>query len=462
MALASYVITFSLVFFHEMAHGFSAIILGGYFPFVHLDISSGNAVYIFPIGSPIWKDVIVLLAGPFVNLLLAVTMLGLVATGIKNRQLELLAILIGELSALAFIIGTGLITPWQPGSGDVARALSLANLPRVYAYIAVAIWLLLGLTIIVSLSRLFFRKLGRFFSGSTYLARLLLIASAIALPALIIIGLESLPAIRVGGAGNESASSRESLYLILLLLSVSFLLPLVIRAGDPEQEKQRFRVSPRQLAFLLIAASSIAVIQTMLFGNVDSNPPGLFLSSKPPEITVSACNIRMSLDEGYRARVRVLMRPFVDRHRFLWDRIKDMEPEDWSYYDQFVRHNLPLMLGTDKYEVTARYADAQAPFFNGVWDRGARIIEAEVDLSQMPHLKGSESGRVLKIVDFWRARGIGYLDFAEIKLEGKLQIGAFKSRPDGASEPIFRSDKLLQWENSNLEKSFAVSYIAIK
>ena len=385
---ASYVVVYALVSLHELAHGFAAVALGGYFPFVRIGVGGGSAVYLFPADSPAWKEAVVLLAGPLTSLGAALLMLGLVAAGVKSKRGKLLALLVGELAALAFIFGTGLLSLWRPGGGggDAGRALGLLALPRVYQYSAGAIWLLLGALLALSFLRLLFREL----SGS---------------------------------------------------FPVTF--------------------SPRQLIGVTAAAVALAAAQPILFGG-GARHPGLFLSRKPPEITVSACNVALTLDDEYRARVRVLMRPFVDRQDFLWQRVKDGEPEDWAPYEHFVLRKLPLMLGTDDVRIVRRYADAEAEFFNGSWGRGARVVEAEVNLSGLPYLGESRDVRVLRVVDFWRSEGAGYIDLTRVRTEGGLRIGGFESHPEGASAPVLRSARQLQWENTSFDHSFAVSYIAIR
>ena len=77
----------------------------------------------------------------------------------------------------------------------------------------------------------------------------------------------------------------------------------------------------------------------------------------------------------------------------------------------------------------------------------------------MPKTKGIS---VLTITDFWRKRVQGYLDFTELKLEGNLQIVDFKVRPEGAHSPTFQSNRLLQWENTDFESSFASGAFGIR
>lgn len=458
MVSAYYVIVYALVFIHEMAHGCAALVLGGHFPFMQVGISKGNAIYIFPMGSLNWKEIVVLVAGPLVNFLIAILILGLVVTGIKNQQKRLLLILVGGLSALGFIAGTGLLYFWKSDSGDVGRALGLLRSMPVYRMAIGAVWLLLGAAMVVSFLQVFFKELARFFPTATYRDRLLLVSSAIAIPALIIIGGQTLSALNAG----ESMNLPGQLLYAGLLLVVAFLHPLAIRSSSDGLAKQSFIMSPRVIAVFLIAATSLAVIQYEMFDSRNAKSSGLFLSRKPPEITVSACNVRLTIDEDYRARVQMLMRPFVSQQEFLWDRIKNDDPENWEYYERFVQENLPLMLGAYEFRIVNRYAGTQVPFFNGKWDSGARVIEAEVDLSRLPHLKGPQSNRVLKIVDFWRNQGAGYLDFTEIKVGGSLRINDFESHPDSAATPKLYSAKQLQWENSGFEHSFAVSYVAIR
>ena len=458
MACASYVVIYTLILIHEMAHGCTALVLGGYFPFVQIGISEGSAVYLFPLGTARWKDVLVLLAGPLSNFLIAVTMMGVVATGIKQRQLRVLAVLMGGLSALGVIAGTGLLFIWRSGSGDIGRALDLMHFSSTLRIVSGGIWLLLAIAMVVSFFRLLFKELADFFPMGTYRSRFLLAVSAIAAPTVTIIGVQSISSFNVGDAMNWG---RLTVYVMFVVVAAS-LLPLAMRPAGPGSQQRVFIVSPRLLALLFVAAACCATIQPLVLKNDQDNPSGLFLSRKPPEVTVSACNVRLTIREDYSARAQILMRPFVSQHGFLWEQVKNTEPDSWAYYDQFARESFPLMFGTGNFHIVDRRADTQAPFFNGDWQNGARVIEAEVDLSQLPYMQGPQSNRVLKIVDFWRNQGIGYLDFIEIKLEGSLQIYDYKSQPDSAAVPILLSKKQLQWQNPSFESGFAVSYLAIR
>jgi hypothetical protein len=386
---ASYVVVFALVSIHELAHGFMAVALGGYFPFVRVGVVSGSAVYLFPSDSPAWKEALVLLAGPLTSLGAALLMMGLVVTGIKNRRAKLLALLAGELASLAFIFGTGLLSLWRPdGGGDAGRFLVLLAFPRVYQYLVGAIWLLLGALLALGFLRLLFKELA----GSFPLA-----------------------------------------------------------------------LSRRQILAVAAAAVAVAAAQTILLGGVGgARPSGLFLTRKPPEVTVSACNVALTLGDEYRARVRVLMRPYVDRQGFLWERVRNDEPEDWAIYERFTLQKIPLMLGADDVRIVRRYSDSEAEFFNGTWGRGARVVEVEVNLSSLPYLRESREVRVLRVVDFWRSEGAGYIDLTKVSTEGGLRIGGFESQPEGADAPVVRTARQLQWENTSFDHSFTVSYIAIR
>ncbi len=384
---ASYVVIFALISTHELAHGLTAVALGGYFPLVRVGVISGSAVYLFPSGSPVWKEALVLLAGPLTSLGAALLMMGLVATGVKSRGARLLALLAGELAALAFVFGTGLLSLWRPGGGggDAGRLVELLALPLTLQYLVGAVWLLLGALLAAG----FFRLLSKELAGS---------------------------------------------------------FPL--------------NFSRRQMLAVVVAAAAVGAAQAMLLGGDRSS--GLLLSRKPPEVTVSACNVELTLGDEYRARVRVLLRPFVDRQVVLWERVRNEEPEDWGTYERFVLQKIPLMLGTDDVRIVRRYADPEAEFFNGTWGRGARVVEAEVNLSSLPYLKESREVRVLRVVDFWRSEGAGYIDLTKVSTEGALRIGGFESHPEGAVAPVLRTPSQLQWQNTSFDHSFAVSYIAIR
>lgn len=386
---ASYLVIFALVSLHELAHGFAAVSLGGYFPYVQVGLLSGSAGYLFPAGSPAWKEVLVLLAGPLTSLGVALLMLGLVVTGMKGGRARPLALLVGGLAALAFVFGTGLLSLFVPGGGggDAGRALALLALPRVSHYLVGAVWLLIGGGLAVCFFRLLLLELGGILTAQTY--------------------------------------------------------------------------SRGQVLAVTTAAVILAAVQAMLFGG-GSGSSGLLLTRRPPEVSVSACNVSLTIDDEFRGRVRVLMRPFVDRQDFLWQRVKDSEPEDWGAYERFVLQKVPLMLGTDGVRIVRRYSDPEAGFFNGSWGRGARVVEAEVDLSGLPYLGESREVRVLRVVDFWRSEGTGYIDLTKVETEGGLHIGGFESHPAGTGKPDLRSASQLQWVNTSFDHSFANSYIAIR
>jgi len=202
-----------------------------------------------------------------------------------------------------------------------------------------------------------------------------------------------------------------------------------------------------------------------VFGNSRKEPRGLFLS-RPPEVSVQACNVSITLYEGYKANVRFLLRPYPAEHGFMWKRIRDLEPEDWNIYEQFVRDNLPQLLPAlskqQGFRVVNRYSDPNARFFNGGWDAGARVIEVQVDSLELPFNKGKDKEvRVLSIVDFWRSRRIGYIDHAELKLEGSLQVTGLATQPKGSGSPVSRQSNYLEWQNT-LNNHFLVSYVGIK
>jgi hypothetical protein len=252
-----------------------------------------------------------------------------------------------------------------------------------------------------------------------------------------------------------------AVWLLLGALLAACFLRLVYKELAGPSPSPKF--SRGQVLAVTAAAVALAAAQPLLLGRGEAGrPAGLYLSRRPPEVSVSACNVALSIGDEYRARVRVLMRPFVDRQGHLWERVREAEPEDWAPYERFVQQKLPLMLGTEDVRIVRRYADPEAEFFNGSWGRGARVVEAEVNLSGLPFLRDSQEVRVLRVVDFWRSEGAGYIDLTKVSTEGGRRIGGFRSQPEGAGAPAVRSPNQLQWENTSFDHSFAVSHIAIR
>ena len=459
MTIALWVIGNSVTFVHEMAHGGTAVALGGYFPFVQIDADGGRSVYLFPAGAASWREAMVLLAGPMANFLIALAALALVAVGIKRPGLRLLTIYTGGVSALLLLNGTGLLPPWWVNYKETGMAFNLLNSPVSYQFIIKSVWLMMTVILVASLFRLFFRELTAFFPSGSYRDRFLLVTSVLGVPFILLIGVLS-AVMFSNGYGEGVMTTRRHMPHIIGLVLTYFLLPLVITRAAPPEGRRQFMISRFQLLACLSVGAMLAIGQPIVFGNNRTNPSGLFLGDRPPEVNVSGCNVSVTLDDNFKARVRLLLRPFTREHNFLWERVRNAEPKDWQVYDEFARQSIPGLLGTDHFQITGHYADPEIPFFNAAWSRGARVIEAEADLSDLP--KGTQSVSVLTLTDFWRKRVQGYLDFTELKLEGNLQIVDFKVRPASAHSPTFQSNKLLQWENTDFETSFASGAVGIR
>ena len=113
MTFLLYAVYQVLTFFHELAHGLTAVSLGGYFPFVALDADGGRSIFYFPLGSASWKEALVLLAGPVFNFLVAVIALVIIAVRVKESRARLFWALVGGGSALMVIHMTGVFPPWR-------------------------------------------------------------------------------------------------------------------------------------------------------------------------------------------------------------------------------------------------------------------------------------------------------------------------------------------------------------
>lgn len=460
MTLAVYLVGHLLILAHEMAHGITAALLGGYFPFFQIDAEGGRSTFFFALGTPAWKEALALLAGSASNSLISVLALGAVAAGIRNREVRFLTILVGCLSALLGVFGSGLVPPWWSSYKEVGEAFTIFGLSAVTQFLLKSLWLILGMIISFIFFRLLFREFVRFIPLKQYKQRFLLVTAAFALPVMIVMLVLSIIMLASGYGEGVITTSRHLPHVVLLLLSYA-LLPFAVPSAKQGNELDGFKISRRQLISYVIMAAAFAISQPLVFGNDRINPNGIFLR-KPPEVQVSSCNVDLTISQDYTATVRLLMRPFVTQHDFLWNRVRAAEPEDWTYYEKFVKQNLPLLLGTKDFEITNHYADAEAVFFNGTWDKGARIIEVRADLRESDFFSDKNDMNILKVVDFWHGQKVGYIDFIQVKVAGDLQITGVGMNPQSANPPTLRSKRLVRWENTSFTKSFTQGFIAFK
>jgi len=238
-------------------------------------------------------------------------------------------------------------------------------------------------------------------------------------------------------------------------------MPLLISSAKSDRPLG-FAISRSQLLGWACVAVAIAATQAVVFGNDRANPRGLFLMKSPPEVNIEACNVRVTVGSDDKAHVRLLMRPFSQAHDFLWERANQHEPSDWQYYEQFARANLRVLLGTDNFQIVGRRADGAAKFYNGMWGVGARVIEADAQMSTLVTADADSGGQVLKLVDFWRARGVGYIDFTEISMQNNREIKNVREDPSSATPPALRNNTQLQWVNTSLAKAFANAYVTFE
>lgn len=460
MTFVLYSIYEVLTFVHELGHGLTALSLGGYFPFVQVDADGGRSIFFFPLGSPSWKEALVLLAGPTFNFLAAVFVLGILAVGVKSRRSRLLLTLVGGVSSLMVINVTGLFPPWWRNYKETGQALEMLGFTFGYEAAIKSVWFLLGALLVVSFFRLFFKEVSADFPTTSYRQRLALVTSVLIAPGMVIMGALSVVMLR-SGFGEGVINPRRHWPHVLLLLGTFALLPLLVTSGKSD-EPLRFAVSRKYLLGWASAAAAIAISQAVVFGNDRSNPRGLFLTNSLPEVAVESCNLVVTLGGDNKAHVQLLMRPFAEAHNFLWAKANNGEPADWAYYEKFARANLPVVLGTDNFRIVGHHADRSIGFFNGSWGIGARVVEAEAETPSLVAADAQAGQRVLTLVDFWRKKGVGYIDFTEINVQNGLRIKDIREDPSSASPPILLSRMQLQWTNTNLPKAFATAYVTLE
>jgi hypothetical protein len=253
----------------------------------------------------------------------------------------------------------------------------------------------------------------------------------------------------------------KTVWLIAQLgLGVFFLRWLIVRARAARPLWTAIgRAHPEGSGWAYAAVAVAAIlIQLFVFGPDAQHPRGLFLTADPPEINIAACNVHLRFEPSGRVRVQVLMRPFVSQHRFLWDRVRNSEPKRWQAYDDFVLGGVPHLVPAAACRIVRHRADRSARFYvDGRWEAGARVVEAEADLSAW----GPDPERTIRIVDFWRKQGIGYFDAVEAEMGGALTIGRLRVAPPDSRSPALVSERLVRWENPDFQGSFEESYLTL-
>lgn len=458
MTMGMYVIANSLAFLHECAHGITAIALGGYFPFLQIDADGGRSIYFFSQGAPIWKEALVLLAGALVNFLVSLMALGLIAATRLGGVPRILTIYTGGVSALMLVMGVGLVPPWWAHYKETGAALSMLGFSYGLIVTIKSVWLLFAVILFVGFFRLFFRELSLSFANHTYRDRFRLVSAVLIIPVAALVG--ALSVVMLNSGFDEGVINPRRHYPHVISMVVLFLLlPLAISSTTPAGDRRPFMLPRRQLMSLAVITLTLAILQPLVFGNDRSNPRGLFLTAQPPEVSVAACNVSVTMNDQRKATVRLLMRPYPDEYKFLWRKVEGKEPADWETYRQFAIKNIPVLLNTQNFRVTAYYNDPEAAFFNKEWGKGARIVEAEADLTNLQREKGKDRYEALAIVDFWKMNRIGYLDLAEVKLEGNLQVKKVVMKPVDAGAPTLQTDNYVQWLNPSYSTSFTAGFI---
>ncbi len=447
MTFLLYAVYQALTFFHELAHGLTAVSLGGYFPFVAVDADGGRSIFYFPLGSRLWKEALVLLAGPIFNFLVAVLALVIIAVGTKESRARLFWALVGGVSALMVINMTGVFPPWRRNYKETGQALAMLGFPFAFQVTVKCLWLVFNVILIISFFRLIFRQVSYEFPTNTYRQRLALVTSVLIFPCVVIMGFQSIIMLNAGFGEGVINPNRHLPHMILLVV-VFLSMPFVITSAKSESPAS-FAITGRQILGWGVAAVAIAILQPVIFGNDRLNPRGLFLTKQLPEVNIEACNVVVTLESDDTARVQLRMRPFNQTHNFLWNKANNYDPAEWKYYEEFARKNLRVFLGTDDFEIVGKYADRSTKFYNGAWGDGARVIEAQVPVSSLVKADADGGNRALKLVDFWSVRGIGYIDYAEVNVENGLRIKNVNIDPSVTSSMRLQSDnKRLRWQNT--------------
>ncbi len=446
-ALMLFIAGQAIVLLHELAHGMTALALGGHFPFFQVTPASGRAIFLFSYGSPGWQDSVVLLAGYTAQILVACTLIPITFSKRPLSAARFWGLFAGIDAAVSVLIGSGVAPPWQ-SRGEIGQALAGLGLPSVMQ----PLWktgLAAGALVLAAVF------LGRVasaidVSGSErYLSRLRATSAVWGLPFIVLMAGYSM----VTGAWRHGIGSGAP--PILFALCAVLLTPLWWRPQTPVPGGSPTYV--RHTGWLALAAAAIVIGQVTVFGLDQQHPRGVFLTRHAPEVTVASCNVFIRIDRES-AHVRMLMRPFVSEHEFLWEPVRNQAPDRWTYYDKFASDNLPRLLEMSRVQQIRRYWSAEMPFYAaGRWTRGARVVEFDV------RLPGLADGPFMDVTvnDFWKQQKAGYLDFVQVELGEGLSFGDLASLPPGARPPAILNDRVARWLNREYNGAFASARLEI-
>jgi hypothetical protein len=406
---ALFLASYGVIGLHETGHAVTAALQGAQVHMVHLHALGGRTIFLFPPSVQSWKVGVTLIAGAFATLIAAIASIASSTRHVSDLRFHSLFLqYFGLLAALATVFSVG-IPASRTFNGEALAGLRDCGLRSGWANITVAILSVISICATIVLGKRFATLMRSVAGCSSFLA----FSVFLAVPVLTLICLRSFMA-----AMGSDYTLRPPQFMIAALISAalaSFLWwalgTAAPREGLNEDSSPIIEglASRARLSSILILA--VLAIQFSLFGRDSASPKGIIFSPVR-ETAVRGCNVRIVASSMLQAQVSLAMRPFSPSQEFLWQSVRSHEPEDWQVYEEFARENIPILLHVASLSLIAKRTDLTTPFFTafskGV---GSRSIEARVELH--PASDDSRGQKTLRVRDFWRTSGIGFIDKIE-------------------------------------------------
>lgn len=492
--LMVYVADQLVLLLHEISHGAAAILVGGSFPLLTIQLNSAHVVYLLPNESAAWKHGVVLIMGYVVTLAIATAGWRVAAKRGPSGGATFMVFL-PVVAASRILTGSGVLRPWDRSFGELDKALLLLHCPPMWHYAIKVIGLGSGLLILAVAARSLWQTSGKLLScgggagdsacvsGSELLPQaasgligrslsepnrrvkalgFLSRAGMLVAPCALLAALESI-ALRLLApvCGCSIANSPAPLWIPLTVAVTAFCTALLgVSPAAGASPVRRPGLQWRSDLLLAVSAGICICCQIYIFGLDSKRPKGLFIDSR--ESVVASCNIEVQVvEDGRAARVLLRMRPFDQQHELLWERVQQREPKTWNHYEDFASRHAARMTGASSCRLISRHTDRSAPFYTGAnWSIGARVVELRCDF---PPASDGTSGenRTFRMEDVWRSGENGYIDSITFSAEEGKKIIKIDTDPATSGLPFPVSDRAVRWENDSLAEAFRTARITV-
>ncbi|HDQ00454.1 MAG TPA: hypothetical protein ENN22_14910 [bacterium] len=431
------IVKFITTALHELGHCLGGWLVGLKPVGIYVAVLGGGKVYI-PGTRSFWQGLIMTSSGPAVDIILGLIVLLIIFPRAKKWGFKLFWLFYGTIAILMFwgymVIGGFL------GSGDFANLARMMAVSR-YLFGIIGLIGLIGFAYLIS--RYAFKTFDPYFPLHSAWNKFLVFFLFVGLPMIVYV---------VGGYLIYPGGSINELLLVSFLAIIISGLLSIFRF-QPGTSFQRLPEWPTFAGIFILTV--VIFVWLMVFGLTEEHARGL-LWRTPEETSVSACNISISIEKDFNARIDFLMRP-TTRYLF-WEKMKH-QPPNWQIYTSFIETNLPILLGISDYKIIEKVDDVISPFYLRENDKGARRITLDISLDTVVQ-KIDENTYAFEITDFWCVKG-GYLEKLQVNLNEGIRFSDYEFIPMHAKNPDRYDEHEIIWENRDSNAPKIVRLIII-